>query len=233
MEKKISHRVKFLIISFTSLFLAVMFKQHEPIFWLGLFGFFSCIVISVFAGQAEVAEFRENMNKISDQIIFDNGLTATQKFLSLNRENGIAIDEHKNKIAFLYKTSEKSYQINSYDFSQVIEVEIIKDGETVTRTSKAGLLGGAAVGNLLAGGFGLIAGAMGSNKTSSEKVKQLSIRIILEDLSNPAHKIYFVNTPEAFDQSSEEVVEALQDIDRWYGILTIIMKRLNQHTKIM
>ena len=107
-------------------------------------------------------------------------------------------DEHRimilaQKPHILYKP--KHFTIFRYD--QIINVDLIQNGENLSITEKSGL-GRAAAGGLMFGGAGAVVGALsGKKKTKSEEIcKELKLRITVRDYDDPAFYITIINTPQ-------------------------------------
>lgn len=108
---------------------------------------------------------------------------------------------------------------NVYGFDNIVNVEIAVDGNSVASPS----LGGAIVGGVLFGGAGAIVGS--SNKTINKKIQNISLKVFVDDLKNPFHKLDFYSGI-AVDPSSPVIVSTLKEINEWYSrFLNIIEKK--------
>jgi hypothetical protein len=87
----------------------------------------------------------------------------------------IFIDATKRKFAFINYYGFFKY----YDFNNVVDCEIIEDNSTIMK----GGVGRAVVGGVLAGGVGAIVGA--STRSSSDIVRMLEVKIVLDDIVEP------------------------------------------------
>ncbi|MFJ7982229.1 hypothetical protein ACIQ1D_18380 [Lysinibacillus xylanilyticus] len=64
-----------------------------------------------------------------------------------------AIDEQKEEVCFFYLDDNLKYTTSKkYTYEDILEVEVLVDGETITKTSRGSQLGGALLGGVLAGG---------------------------------------------------------------------------------
>ena len=68
-----------------------------------------------------------------------------------------------------------------YDYDDILEYELLEDGDTVTK----GGLGRAIVGGALIGGVGAIVGGVTGKRTSKKVVSILSIKITTKDMNKP------------------------------------------------
>lgn len=151
----------------------------------------------------------------------------TQDFLS-----GIAINTENEKVAILTRHNNKSkFQLDEINFSDILESKVIEDNITVTKSSKGGLIGGAAVGSMVAGGVGAIIGGLSGNKVSRDSVLSMTLEIVVNDLSNPLHEIKFLYSPTPIKKDTVFYKQIHSDINKWHKTITVIMKR-NEINKI-
>lgn len=118
---------------------------------------------------------------------------------------------------------------NIYDFNRIINVEIEVDGNTVGSPS----IGGAVAGGLLFGGVGAIIGS--SKSTVNKKIKNIALKIYVDDLENPYHRLVFlsvvlesgfIKNEIAFPTHHIAVTKAQTKINEWYSrFLNIINKQ--------
>lgn len=86
--------------------------------------------------------------------------------------NYISIDETKRQFCI---------KKNIYNFSDILNFELIEDGETLSK----GGLGSAAIGGALFGGVGAVVGSMTGTKKTKSICSKLQIKITLRNIENP------------------------------------------------
>lgn len=103
----------------------------------------------------------------------------------------IEIDEHKKQ--FLIKNGGLGIKKNQrvYNFNDVIEYELLEDGESITK----GGLGRALVGGVLFGGVGAIVGGVTGGKKTKNIINSLKIKITLNNISSPTVYINIIQSP--------------------------------------
>ena len=114
--------------------------------------------------------------------------TLQQTFLTKKSGiTGIAIDENSGQLA----VSDGRRGVNVYGFAQVenIEVEINQKAVQVSSLSSQAIRG--AAGAVLLGPAGLIIGAITGRKETSQKVSQLALKIEVNDVEKPIHRVVF------------------------------------------
>ena len=82
-------------------------------------------------------------------------------------------------------------RINSpiYDYNDIVQFELLEDGNTVTK----GGLGSALVGGAMFGGVGAIVGGVTGKKRSKNYINSLKIKITTHNLDNPTVYINLIN----------------------------------------
>lgn len=113
--------------------------------------------------------------------------------------------------------TEKKYV---YEFANIMNAEIEVDGNSVASPS----IGGAVVGGLLFGGAGAIVGS--SQKTMIKKIRSVALKIYVDDLKNPYHRVLFYSADVALPPEHPQVAPVLTEASEWYSrFLNIIEKR--------
>lgn len=162
-------------------------------------------------------------------------LFITKSYTSNNYESRIALDNKHKKIGlWINKKKNTIYlspTISKYDFrffefpfEDVLSIEIVEDGVSVTKTSK----GGALVGGILAGGVGAIVGGVIGTKTTTETINRIDMLITVNDIQNPIYVINFYSDMDATIQTTNPS-SAMLVCKEWYSILTHI---INEDEKI-
>lgn len=116
-------------------------------------------------------------------------------------------------------------------FKDILSVEIIEDGVSVTRTSRSSQLGGALVGGVLSGGVGAIIGGASGSKTTTENIKQINLLITVNDIHNPIYTINFFSSNVDSTVQNTNHKDAIMVCKEWYSILTHIIKKIIQARK--
>lgn len=136
--------------------------------------------------------------------------------LSTNVIVGIALDNASNKVCLI--EGESTRYIDSRD---LIESEVLIDGKSVTKTSRASQFAGAAVGGVLFGGVGAIIGGLSGKTTTEQQAKGVKLKIVVNDIDNPFHIIDFI---ELTNTGSTPPKAALNEAQGWHDLLSTIIK---------
>lgn len=138
--------------------------------------------------------------------------------VSYHNENcALSINNDDSKVTII--TEKANF---NYDFSNIVNVEIEVDGNSVASPS----LGGAAIGGLLFGGAGAIVGS--SYSTTKSKIKTIALKVFVDDLKVPFHKLLFYSSPAPMPSDHKEVCVAQTQVNEWYSrFFNIIEKGKN------
>lgn len=96
----------------------------------------------------------------------------------------VSIDEENEKVAYISKAGTKVFS-----FEDIISVELLESGETISKKSTSRTLGGALVGGVLAGGAGMIVGGLSGSSRERRKVSSIIVKVTLRNVSEPTINI--------------------------------------------
>lgn len=172
--------------------------------------------ISVY--NADKKRESEQQQEISNKQYEISSYTPSQQFSAYGK--AISIDEKSNKLAI--SDLNNNYTFN---FSDIIESEIIEDDSTITKTSRTSQIGGALVGGALAGGVGAVVGGLSGSKTSEKAVNKITLKIVVNNLQTPNFYIDFLNSANPLNNSDSRLIEARDKANHWHSLLSVIIKR--------
>ncbi len=147
----------------------------------GIFIILSIVVVTNDKKRQADAKIRLSEQLSNANIHYDKVINIT----STGIDTKVVFDLNNRKIAIIDTNAVK---IEYVDFDKIVQCEILEDNSVVMK----GGVGRAVVGGILAGGVGAIVGAQ--TRGSSEIVKNLSIRIITNDVINSLVWIHLIKT---------------------------------------
>ena len=140
----------------------------------------------------------------------------------IGNRTGIALDENSKKVCLI-----NDFNLRFFPYTDILSSEIKQNGIEITKTSRSSQLAGALVGGVLFGGVGAIIGGLsGSKSSSNDKIKDLELNIIVNDIKNPVHTIPFLGLECKKDDAV--YIEANKKAQHWFGIMSVIIKQ-NEH----
>jgi len=195
-----------------------------------LFGIFFALAILIGAGLVKNGEWRRGMVGAMDSL---PDFTPTQKVFGYDLMSGIGLDEDRQKLC-LMRASGASFTNKVVDYKDVLSVEIFEDGAAVTKTSRSSQVGGVIVGGLALGGVGAIIGGLSAKQTTTESVKSIQLRLIIDDIATPLHDLVLMRGAEV-SRDFLKYNEAMSQARQWHGILEVIIMRADseEHRKLL
>ncbi|TCJ01045.1 hypothetical protein E0Y62_25950 [Cytobacillus praedii] len=164
-----------------------------------------------------------------------------KKFISNDYSNGIIYDEHQDEVLLITKKFTKNdgsfeFEFKKFSSEKINKFEISMDNQTVYKTDRASQLFGTAVGVVALGGIGAIIGGLSGQKNNNEIIKSIQLKLLIDDIDSPSHKISFLSNVDqytgkvnnGYPKDSSEVRVAIKNIERWQGILEILIKQQNK-----
>ncbi|QTB24557.1 SHOCT domain-containing protein [Lysinibacillus sphaericus] len=204
---------------------------------------FGGIIVGFKMSSNRITELKQEIDKKMDSVNPGKGtITETKSYIAYNYESKIVLDDTNKQIglwiniiknvAFMSKTLSKyDFKFILMPFKDILSIEIMVDGVSVTKTSRGSQVGGALVGGLLAGGVGAIIGGTSGSKTTTEDIKQINLLITVNDIQNPIYIINFFSTDVDTVVNNINHKDAMMVCKEWYGILTHIIKADNSSEK--
>jgi len=179
--------------------------------------FFVFILIGIGGAQ----QIKEKKNTIETMLSKLDNFTMNQIISSQDAKTSIAFDENR-KLLCLIDFSGESMRHKIISAKEIISIEIIENGKTITKTDRGSQIGGALVGGLALGGVGAIIGGL-SGKTSSEtKVNKVALHIIINDVQQPTFDLDFISIE--MQKDSYFYKDAIHKAEHWYGLLSVLIK---------
>ncbi|HBF3279853.1 SHOCT domain-containing protein [Clostridioides difficile] len=130
----------------------------------------------------------------------------------------IEFDDDSKRFVVLNGFDRERMNLNVYNYSDIIEYELLENGETVTK----GGVGRALAGGALFGATGAIVGGVTAKRTTKAFIDSLKIKITLNNLSNPN---VYVNLIQLKTKSNSSIYKmAYSSAQEILSILAIIVK---------
>lgn len=171
----------------------------------------------------------DKANIVQDKSKPLENFTVTQSLANPESRTGILLDEQRKEIClWRYANSnvDQRQNIRLY-YKDILSIEILEDDVSITKTNRISQVGGALLGGILLGGVGAVIGGLsGKKETSKSKVKNLELKIIINDTFKPVFTISLL--PDKSDGvSTEDVVykNAKKKAYHWHAVFEAIIKQ--------
>ncbi|MEI6854440.1 MAG: SHOCT domain-containing protein, partial [Bacteroidota bacterium] len=188
---------------------------------LGLIGWsIALFFIGVIWSLIETS-IKNNKHKEISKSVFDNleDFVADDSFISTTSGMSIGFDSERKKICIL----DTSFTPFFYNYSSILQSEIVIDGQTIIKQSTSGAIGRSLLGGMLGGGIGAIVGGTTGSRTQSEKINNIDLKIIVNDTVNPIFKINFLNVESK--KGDFLYTGAYSLVEKWHGIFSVLIKQ--------
>jgi len=181
--------------------------------------FLAVIAIAIILGIAKAIS--NNKHTKASKIAFDNlpDFKADNYYLSLSSGISIGFDGQRKKICFL----DMMHKPLIYDYTKILQCEVVIDGQTVLRQSTSSTIGRAVLGGILTGGVGALIGGVTGKRTQDEKINNLDLKVVVNDTANPVFKINFLNIKT--QKGSAFYKMCYQKIETWHGIISVLIRQ--------
>lgn len=149
---------------------------------------FLVVGIGVFIGSAQVSQMKTAQRAIQKSLLEFPNFKADHQFISQDARSAISIDTENRLLCLTLWTNTANNRLIEY--RDVLSAEILRDGYSVIKTSRASQAGAALLGGALFGGAGALVGALTGTKTQRGKTNKIDLQIIVND---PHEPIFLVN----------------------------------------
>ena len=135
------------------------------------------------------------------------------RFDQADKYASLAMDLGTSQFAVILANG--SYRV--FHFSQLVAVEIERDGTKLELTNRGSQLMGAAVGGALLGPVGLLLGGLSGAKRHEQTVKTIALKIFTNDLHEPVIRVTFFSDLSGCKPDNPVVRAAVATLEQWYG----------------
>jgi len=143
--------------------------------------------------------------------------------------SAIAVDTNSRKVA-LVENAKQSVLTRVVSYKDLISVEIITDGNTVTSTKRGSQAAGVLVGGAVLGGLGAVIGGLSGATVSNKKVSKIDLRIVVNDPRHPTHTVNFFSRKDE-DREDPLVVKSLEGVSTWQARIAVLIKQADQNSQ--
>jgi hypothetical protein len=158
------------------------------------------------------------------------GFQSNKQYLNEKIGKGIYYDDSNQRFALLSfnpigESGSQHHNWSVINCKDIIESEVIIDNVSVTKTSRGSQVGGALVGGVLAGGLGALVGGVTGSKNTSEKIKMVELKLVLNDTLSPIKSIKFLELSEPKEKEDIDVKRAITHVESFHKTVSVILKK--------
>lgn len=201
---------------------------------LGVISIVAFIIWTLYSSKKDKdkkeTEDYDKRKKFEELIKNIDGFTPSQKYVSKTLDSSIMIDEANKKVCLVHSDLTQKLVLN---YKDILEAEIIEDGNTITKTSRSSQLGGALIGGILAGGVGAIIGGLSGEKSSEEEAVRVDLKVVINNTKEPIQIINFLlddridpltMKPFGINKKSQTFKDAMKEVNHWHSLLSVVIR---------
>lgn len=149
---------------------------------------------------------------------------SSKEFIGNDCKSILAIDENSNTLC-LATYENKQALAKIYTYRDLLETEILEDGESLTKTNRGSQLGGALLGGLMLGGIGAILGGLSGSKRNIDKVSRVDLKVIVNDEEKPLFLLNFLESSDGEEKDSFFYKVSIRQAREINALLTVLIKK--------
>lgn len=207
----------FILLGIVYLFLAnaIELAIIKPLFFLIGLALVSIGSIRYIKERYIAAQTLVQMTEASEEEIM--AIPHTQCTLSNDALNALLLNEQTNTLIFARRESlDEELTIIEIPFNKIYEVAIMEDEEFMIRT-KNHLMSGSLLGE---------ADEIEEVEVEEDIISQLSLKLVVDHLSEPIQEYMFMdNGEEPISKEEEDYKEAMELCEKWFQKISVIIKR--------
>jgi hypothetical protein len=122
-------------------------------------------------------------NKDNNYVVLKNIIPSY--FEMVKNYQYIADDVHEK--VYIIKYDNNNFKTQSFNYKDIISIEIVENGITTYKKSTTRTVGGALAGGVLFGGAGAVVGGLSGSTTSSDKISKYEVKFLVRAVNNPTY----------------------------------------------
>jgi len=189
--------------------------------WLVVVVVFGLAVAYYVKESNQKEELEQRLRSMAD-------FSPSQLVWSCNSMSALAVDEERQKLCLVKRTA-AGYAERVLPARDLLSAELFENGNSVTKTIRSSQIGGALIGGLAFGGVGAIIGGLSGKTVTSNKIRQVDLRLTVNDTTTPLHDVAFMNV----EASKDGIIhsQAMRQARHWHGVLEILIKRADDEAR--
>lgn len=152
------------------------------LFWVLLAAFVVGLIAAIIQGKKDEEAKRDRGEKFKKAT---EEFTVSAKVVGVNNRYQFIVDDVDKNIIYMESTWKKKI----VPFDKIMSVEMVEDNTMVSSKSLGRTIGGALIGDLVAGGAGMIVGGLSGNSKQKKKVSKVEVIIKMRDFNDTALSI--------------------------------------------
>lgn len=168
------------------------------LFWVLLFAFVVLLIVGFSQSKKEEEaklDRGEKFKKATEEF------HVSAKVVGVNNRYQFIVDDEDKNIIYMESTWKKKI----VPFDKIMSVEMVEDNTMISSKSLGRTIGGAIIGDLVAGGAGMIVGGLSGNSKQKKKVSKVEVIIKMRDFNDTALSIPCFEVGRETNNSKKEI----------------------------
>src|SRR5208282_6038056 len=182
------------------------------------------IILIVLGAAVFILQGYTNARILEHRIAALNGFNATFQQVGSDGRSALAIDTRRQLICLAKKESK---QVRLIAYRDILSVELLEDGNAVTREESKSVVGRALLGGLILGPVGAVVGGMsglgGYTATTTQTVDSIDLRIVVNEMREPLFLLNFLNA--STPKRSRDYESAAGQANKWRARIAAAMRQ--------
>ncbi len=234
MKRKILFLLPALMLSLTSCSVDDNGEFHLTwVFWLTLI----VVLISLLFGSVAAKDEEKKQESIKEELNqAAKAYHGSAEVTGIKHRFKMIFDDQQKRIVIVYPGS----NVKFIKFPDIRGVELVEDGTILQSKSMMRTVGGAIVGNMVAGGAGAIIGGLSGDSKQKKKISSVDVILKLRGLSEPTYTINCFSAQEFYGKKeikSDEFAlgdvyrEGLKDANRIVELVGVVIDANDREQK--
>lgn len=168
------------------------------VFWVFLIVFIIALIAAINQGKKDEEAKRERGEKFKKAT---EEFHVSAKVVGVNNRYQFIVDDVDKNIIYMETTWKKKV----VPFDKIMSVEMVEDNTMISSKSLGRTIGGAIIGDLVAGGAGMIVGGLSGNSKQKKKVSNVEVIIKMRDFNDTALSILCFEVGRETNNSKKEI----------------------------
>lgn len=170
------------------------------------------------------SSWEDPLERIEKEIAALPDFNGTFRYDQMDKTTSVLLDP----LGGQFVVATMSIPISVYAFDQLVSVEAERNGASLQQPGRVGQLTGEGVDSARWKPFGLLLNELSSPSCSGEPIRQLTLKIVTDDLFSPAHQIVFFEHKHGMTSDDHVVKLAALELAEWHGRFCNILRNRHQ-----
>lgn len=184
---------------------------------------FVAIIVSVVVIFAKFVVPAQGRKALGEYLGSRPDFKASQSFFSEDGETAIALDDGRRLVCLASRGRGEQVLARTIPYSDILRCEIHEDGTAITKTSRTSQVGGALIGQAVAGPVGALIGGLSGKRVEANEVNRVELRLVVNDVSSPTFSVTFLDRK--VKRKSIVYRLAANQARHWYALIEVIIRQ--------